>query len=504
MGDLKRVVVVGAGVAGLSAAVELARAGAHVTLVEGNAFAGGRFATVGELSFEHRGRTFRFPVDHGLHGFWRQYRNFGALMDSVGVGGRRVAVHAQELVLQRGSKTVAVEVGARMKNTALPDLFAPLALLTSAELIRATLTEGPLRYLKAGAQVLRAVAFDPMHDVARFDHLTVADYLEDWPEWLERLFCALTHSGFFLDSDEVSLAAFFTGLSVYTLSDKRDAEFTTLDDAAGPGLIDPLVQVVKSLGGEVLFSTRAQSLELDGEGVALLVRDGEGERRLQADAAVLALDPPGLAALTLPPALASSFEARPVPRAVASVAVRLFLSRAPAANRAESGLFGDPRADNFFWLDRLQRPFRAWRSATGGAVLECHLYGSRAATALVTADEDVVRSVMELASAGWPEVRGSLVHGHVQRNPATHVAFTPGTMGRLPHVETVLPRVTLAGDFVHTPWPTLYLERAALTGLLAARHLGQRLSLRAMSDPLRPWPAAVTVRLLRALNALRR
>lgn len=494
MGAMKRVVVVGAGVAGLSAAVELARAGAAVTLVEGNAWAGGRFATVGTLSFTWQGRTFRFLLDHGLHGFWRQYRNLGALMESLGVGGRRVAVHSQELVLGRGDKTVAVEVGARVRNSSLPDLFAPLSLLSSPELALATLRDGPLRYLKAGRQVLRAVAFDPARDVARFDHLTVADYLEGWPGWLERLFCALTHSGFFLDAHEVSLAAFLTGLSVYSVSDKRDAEFTTLDDAAGPGLIEPMVQVVESLGGEVLFSTRAQALEVYGKGVAVVLHDG---KKLLADAAVLALDPPGLAKLKLPEPIAQSFVARPVPPAVASVAVRLFFSRQPGADRADSGIFGDPRADNFFWLDRLQRPFRAWRSATGGSVLECHLYGSRAAKALVTDDAEVLASVRAAVEAGWPELKGSLAHAHVHRNPATHVAFTPGTLGRLPRVETALPNVTLAGDFIETPWPTLYLERACLTGLLAAKRVGAHLSLRAMPEPLRPFEAASSIRAAR-------
>jgi isorenieratene synthase len=485
---MKHVIVVGAGIAGLSSAVELARAGAKVTLVEANAYAGGRFSTVGTLRFEWQRRQFEFPIDHGLHGFWRQYRNLNALLDRVGIGGRAF-VRAQELVLQREGRTVAVEVGARVKDSPLPSLFAPLALLTSPELVRATLRDGPLRYLKAGRRVLDAVVFDPEHDVAKFDHQTVAEYLAGWPGWLERLFCALTHSGFFLDAHEVSLAAFLTGLSVYSVSDKRHAEFTTLDDAAGPGLIDPLLREVERHGGKVLLSTRAQALEASGDGVSLLLGDG---RRLEADAAVLALDPPGLKALTTPLSL-------DVPPAVASVAVRLFFSRRPDDARAESGIFGDPRVDNFFWLDRLQRPFRAWREQTGGSVLECHLYGSRAARALTAPDAEVLASVNDAVSAGWPELKGSLAYGHVQRNPATHVAFVPGALGKLPRVETSLPQVTLAGDFVQTPWPTLYLERACLTGLLAARHLGARLSLRPMPEPLKPFAAGRSVQTFRSL-----
>lgn len=500
---MKRVAVVGAGIAGLTAATHLTRAGAHVTLIESSPHAGGRYATVGEIVFEHAGRTFRFPNDHGLHGFWRQYRNFARFLETAGLAHRQIPVDAQELILssERGG-TRAVEVGARLQNTPLPDVVAPLSLLSSSTLALEAVRGGFLKYVNAGAQVLHAVAFDPTtSDLERYDHLTVSDYLGAWPSWLKRLFCALTHSGFFLDPEEVSLAAFFTGLSVYTISDKRDSSFTTLDDAAGPGLIDPLLRSLESLGAEVLLGTRAQSLEEDG---SLWVRDGSGARRLQPDAIVLALDPPGLKALKVPAALAKHFETTPIPRGVPSVAVRLFFTALPKRDRAPSGIFGDERADNFFWLDRLQRPFRAWRQATGGSVLECHLYGSRARNALGQSDEQVIASARAAAEDAWPELAGRCVHGHVQRNAATHVAFTPGTMTRLPGVETPLSHVALAGDFVATPWPTLYLERACLTGLIAARTLGSRLALAAIDEPIRPFPAAASVARARpVLRALR-
>lgn len=499
-----RVLVVGAGIAGLSAAVPLARAGAAVTLVEANAFAGGRYATVGEVTFEDAGRAWRFPVDHGLHGVWRQYRNLQRLLASVPGAAPLVPVDAQELVLQRGPRAVAVEVGARVRRSQLPDLLAPLALLTSPHLALGTLRDGPWAYLKAAGRILHATAFDGATDVARYDGLTVEDFLGDWPDWLRRLFCALTHSGFFLDPADVSLAAFLTGLSYYSVSDKRDADFSTPADAAGPGVISPLLDEVRRHGGDVRLSTRARALHVGERQVALHVDDGAYAHRLEGDAVVLALDPPGLRALEVPPALSATWAARPIPRAVGSVAVRLFFRVAPPARRATSGLFGDERVDNFFWLDRLQQPFAAWRETTGGAVLECHLYGARAARAAEQGDAAVLASVGAAVEAGWPELAGQRVFAHVQRNPPTHVAFTPGTLARLPRVETPLPRVALAGDFVETPWPTLYLERACLTGLLAARHLAPALGLSGLPEPLRPFAAAASIARARpVLRALR-
>lgn len=504
-GEVPHILVVGAGIAGLSAAVHLARAGARVTVLEASRVAGGRFCTAGDVTFDFGGRTWRFPVDHGLHGVWRQYRNLRALLESVPGAAPLVPVDDQELVLQRPGGAVAVEIGARVRTSRLPDVFAPLALLSSPRLALGTLKDGPHRYLRAGARILHATAFDGVVDVERYDHLTVEDYLGDWPDWLKRLFCALTHSGFFLDPHDVSLAAFLTGLSYYSVADKRDADFATPGDAAGPGVIEPLLEEVRRHGGEVQLGVRARRLFVTERQVSLHADEGAHAHRHEADAVVLALDPPGLAALELPDALARGFAERPVPRGVASVAVRLFFQATPKPERAVSGLFGDDRVDNFFWLDRLQRPFVAWREGTGGSVLECHLYGARGAHAAALTDAAVVEAVGAAVESGWPELAGQRVFAHVQRNPPTHVAFTPGTMAHLPTVQTPLPRVALAGDFVKTPWPTLYLERACLTGLLAARHVATPLGLEALPEPLHPFPASKTVAAARpVLRALRK
>ncbi|MBL0141355.1 MAG: FAD-dependent oxidoreductase [Betaproteobacteria bacterium] len=74
----RRVAVIGAGYAGIAAAVELARGGATVTLIDANRTAGGRARRI-----EYRGAV----LDNGQHILLGAYRDTLALMRAVGVPG---------------------------------------------------------------------------------------------------------------------------------------------------------------------------------------------------------------------------------------------------------------------------------------------------------------------------------------------------------------------------------------------------------------------------------
>lgn len=75
-----RVVVVGGGLAGITAALELATRGCAVTLVERAPALGGK---LGGWPVHALGET--FPQEHGFHGFFTHYYNLQALLDAAGV-----------------------------------------------------------------------------------------------------------------------------------------------------------------------------------------------------------------------------------------------------------------------------------------------------------------------------------------------------------------------------------------------------------------------------------
>jgi hypothetical protein len=122
--------------------------------------------------------------------------------------------------------------------------------------------------------------------------------------------------------------------------------------------------------------------------------------------------------------------------------------------------------DNFFWLDRIQREYGAWSRATGGSVVEMHLYRPPAffdqpeALILAQALRDLYRA--------FPEVHGHAVHQVLQRNAAVHTRLTVDRAERWLGVQTPWANLWACGDWVRGPWPALFIERACASGLAAA------------------------------------
>jgi isorenieratene synthase len=498
---LKRVVVVGGGVAGLTAAHYLAGRGAHVTLLEADLVAGGRFATRERVRFEHGGEMHEFPAEHGVHGVWRSYRNLQRVIAELGLGSRLRPALRQELVAVQAGRIVHPEVGEVLRETRLPSWFSSLALAQRVEFLRTCLESGGPSTLRLLRDLLHVLGFDAARDAAHYDALPVDALLRGWPPLVARLFESLTHQAFFDDTSQVSLSAFLSGLSYYVASDKRNTAFSLFSEASDSALVDPWLAALAARGVDVRLGSPALSLHLGQDELRVTVSHDGATASLNADALVLALDPPALARL-LGEERERVLGAARIPVGLPSVVARFWFRERPARGREACGIFARMAADNFFWLDRFQHRFVTWFERTGGSALELHLYGARARSAAGRDDEAVLLDLRALVCRVWPELTGREVFAHVLRNPSTHSAFAPGSGAAPPTVLTRLPNVMLAGDFVVPPHPALYLERATMTGLDAARHVVTRLGLDEadLPTPLPPHPESRSVRALKPLT----
>jgi squalene-associated FAD-dependent desaturase len=414
---------VGAGIAGLAAAVELKEAGCEVELFERSRLLGGR-----ATSFQIDG----FEVDNGQHVFLACYTEFIGFARRIGMDRY---LHLQDrfevLVLSREGRA------SRLRAAALP----------------------PPWHLVSSFIGYRHLGWAAKLDVARaLAHARNAGtFAGTFAEWLARL-----------GQGEEALRGFWRPFFVPALNapldrvSAADAEFVLrtafLRDrqAARLGYCTiPLVRLATAAAeslDRVRLSTPVVGLDfpIDGQAVVMV---GSGDR-IAVDGVVVAVPPPQLADLLRSPerygiAPVEGYEPRPI---------------------VDVHLWHDQPRLGFDLVALLDAPVQ-WVFEKAPGYLCC---------SMSAADEHVRQPTAELVALCWQEVRRAipmlagarLVHGGATRSPQGTFLARSGVAR--PGPETSIPRLAIAGSWTDTGWPDT-LESAVRSGRAAAQHLlGER------------------------------
>jgi carotenoid phi-ring synthase / carotenoid chi-ring synthase len=448
-------VVVGGGIAGVSAAVVLAERGVAVTLLEAAPTLGGRLGAWPHTLPDGTEQV----VEHGFHAFFRHYYTWRAVL-------RRVDPELSFLRPVGGYPVISRDWPPE-DLTGLPGA-PPLNLL-------ALFARSPslgLRDLLRSDRALAAqlLAYDRDATTAAFDAMPAARFLaalgmSDRAQAM--LFEAFARS-FFAQPAALSAGELIAMFHYYFLGNPEGIGFDAPDTDYLTCIWAPLAAYAEKHGAQVRTSSAALSIAPDS-GHRWHVEVAEGPP-LTTRHIVLATEPGALRDLVV----ASPGVARVAPRlarTAAAVAVappfavtRLWLDRDVAADRpAFSAVSREPTLDSITVYSRLERPSAEWAARTGGSVVELHSYACTAPGI----GEATARMRAEL-EALWPETRHAGVVHLQQRMEATAPTFPPGMAGTRPTVTGDARGVRIAGDHVDTPFLSGLMERAALTGVLAA------------------------------------
>lgn len=450
-------IIIGAGVAGLSAALHLAERGLKPLVLEAGARAGGRLAGAEPVKIDGHS----FPLEHGVHGIWSGYVNLKAMLARHSLLPELLPAREEQWFYRHNGFSSSAAIGRAIRHSLFPAPLHYLQLFLNPRFLWTIDLRDWLRLFHVWSVLVMAVGVDPFGENQPLEELSLAETLKDWSPALRALFIALTRNGLSTHSDDVSLAGFLAFLRFYTLL-RRDAWQFGYLPAGGGVLTESLAARVIELGGEIRLGVRATHLEKDGGWNVAWEQDG----RPGLDSApfvILATDSPAAESL-----LRGSFPADTLffPRGMANAIIRLWFRRAPKPG-PEAGLFsGDYVMHNFFWLERLYLPYRAWNITTGGSAIEVHIYGPEE----VLAQPDALlltRAITDVTRA-YPELRGCLLGQHLQRNPATQTLPTLGPKDRHLGITTPWDGLFCAGDWVRDEIPSFFLERACATGIKAA------------------------------------
>ena len=453
--DGTEAVVVGGGVAGISAAVVLAERGVAVTVLEAAPTLGGRLGAWPHTLPDGTEQV----VEHGFHAFFRHYYTWRAVLRRLdpGLGFLRPVDGYPVLSRRWPAEDLTGLPAAPPWNLAA--LFTRSPSLGLRDLL------GADRGLAA-----ELLAYDPRRTPARFDDAPAAAYLSalglsDRAQAM--LFEAFARS-FFARPAELSAAELIAMFHYYFLGNPEGIGFDAPDTDHLSCLWAPFAELLRARGATIRAGVPATAVAPDA-GARWRVELATG-RPLRTRHLVLALDPGGLRRLlgaspdlaAAAPRLAAQVEALAIapPFAVS----RLWLDRDVAPERAVfNAVSREPTLDSIAVYSRLERPSAAWAARTGGSVVELHSYGCTAPDAATA----TARMRSELAGL-WPETAAAGVLHVQQRWEATAPTFPPGSAADRPAVTGAAAGLRLAGDFVRTPFLTGLMERAAASGVLAA------------------------------------
>jgi carotenoid phi-ring synthase / carotenoid chi-ring synthase len=479
-GEKPQVIVVGAGLAGLTAAMHLAERGLRVHLLEADPrYPGGRISAKDVVEID----GWQFPGEHGVHGFWSGYLNIQAMMTRNRIRPMFIPAYEEDWIYRRGNSIKKAAIGSAIRQSWIPAPFHYLNMFFNLSFLASIGPRDLLSLFNIWYALLFAVGIDPLREAQPLQGLSLSHLLKGWSPGMRALFIGLARSGLSGHPDEIPLSGFLAFLRFYTVMRRDSWAFSYLPLDGGSGLIDPIVERIEALGGKIVLGRRVTCIDTRADGWVVHWQSAEDPQitgRIDAPHLILATDSPNTAAILKASPATSQVAADLVfPRGMETAVARLWFDRAPIAT-SEGGIFsGDFILDNFFWLDQIQAPYLSWRRETGGSAIEVHIYGPP--SLLAESDAVLLTRTISDVQAAFPELRGHRIHQIIQRNPPTHTLFGVGDPLTHLGIETPWPNLFCCGDWVRHPNPALFLERACVTGIEAANAvlacLGQQ-----------PWP----------------
>jgi carotenoid phi-ring synthase / carotenoid chi-ring synthase len=452
-----RVVVVGGGIAGASAAVVLAERGIPVVICEAAGQLGGRLGAHPRTLSDG---TVQW-VDHGFHGFFRQYYNWRKIL-------RRISPGPAPLLHPLGSYPVISARWPAEEFDRLPPAppLSILALTLRSPSLR-------LRELARADQAvgLSLLGFDADRTCTHLDQLSAEELLSALrlPERARvMLFNVFAHS-FFNDAASMSAAELVAMLHFYFLGNPEGLGMDAPHADYETAIWAPLRRYLEQRGALILTGTPVTAIDGDRPGHWRVHTGTSGT--LTAEEVVLATD-----AKTAAGILGASPRATAGDKRLAAVAAeprtgppyavaRYWLDGDVRPERAPFTIIADPSVlDSVTLYHRFEAGARRWHERTGGSVVELHAYACPPGLDAVRLGATMLAELGRL----WPETQCLRQVDQYCRVGTDAAAFPVGGYAITPGVRTAVPGLTLAGDWVGTPFPSALMERAAATGIGAA------------------------------------
>jgi zeta-carotene desaturase len=284
-----RAAIVGAGLAGLATAVELADAGWEVEIFESRPFVGGKVGSWVDADGNH--------VEMGLHVFFGCYYQLFELMEKVGaLENLRLKEHTHTFINKEG-RTGKLDfrflTGAPFNGLKAFFTTSQLSLQDKVQNCVALGTSPIVRGL---------VDFDgAMKSIRNLDSISFADWFRSHggsDGSIKRMWNPIAYALGFIDCENISARCMLTIFQLFAARTEASV-LRMLEGSPHEYLHKPILEYLEAREAKIHTRRRVREMLYSGEGVktrvtGLVVAKGETEEIITADAYVCACDVPGI------------------------------------------------------------------------------------------------------------------------------------------------------------------------------------------------------------------
>jgi len=462
-GKKRSVLVIGAGLAGLTASLDLAECGFSVTLYEEKPVIGGKLAT--PVFSTNQGK---FHVEHGLHMWFYHYHTCKDVIKKLGVEKYFRPYHKVSVAFKKYKQEIIRSAPA----------WYPFNLI--GILLRSpNLSLFDMRYL-----------LEIIPDLMYFRYETVFEKLDNisYHEWAkkhgisEKLFAILFEPAASVtinDPETISAAELVMWTHYFFIGHPKSMWREIAIDNHAKVLLNPWLKRLKELGTKFLLEKPVTGLRFKSDKIDGVIGDKKSY-----DWVVLACDV-AAAKKILSNSKALDDNSKKTKMKIENKLMELKIAPSYRIMRAwfdrplrsdRPDIMETPQFRPLHLLAQfhlLEEESKGWAEKSGGSIIEFHFYADEKIASLPR--DKVWDYVKPIVLEVLPELKGAKLLDFTLGTYSNFTSFDIGQGSIRPSsefpVDVGCSNLLFAGDWVHTPFPSALMERASVTGRIAANHI---------------------------------